>query len=350
MKNSISLSAGVNRRGFLKCLAWAGTGIVWTVSGGVPRGPARSARRRAAAGGRFTFVQISDSHIGFTRRGQPRPGRHAAGSASTRIAQLAEAAGLPVHTGDVTHLVEARRSSTRPTRSSRAPRSTCIFYVPGEHDVIGDDGKQFFERFGKETTPGGWYSFDQGGIHFVALINVLRLQGRRRRHLGADQLEWLEDGSRGPRRQHADRRLRAYPAVVDLSAMGLGHRGRRAGTRPAEAVRLGDRAERPHPPGRAEGRGQRAVSRTAMSTAFPQPPAGEAPGPGPMQVPADQAEDGARHPPHRDRPGSRRDGQRHNPGLSEARMIGELGAAGDPRRSGDRAGHCRRLRRPASSR
>src|SRR5712671_3505498 len=27
---------GVDRRGFLKCMAWAGTGLVWTISGGIP--------------------------------------------------------------------------------------------------------------------------------------------------------------------------------------------------------------------------------------------------------------------------------------------------------------------------
>src|SRR5580698_9977301 len=62
---------GVDRRGFLKCMAWAGTGLVWTMSGGIPvsRAFTKSSGKDkdAAKGADFTFVQISDSHIGFNR-------------------------------------------------------------------------------------------------------------------------------------------------------------------------------------------------------------------------------------------------------------------------------------------
>src|SRR4051794_39955419 len=60
------------RRGFLKCMTWVGAGVLWTMSGGVPRSQLLGAARAAtpgdgplAAGGDFSFVQISDSHIGF---------------------------------------------------------------------------------------------------------------------------------------------------------------------------------------------------------------------------------------------------------------------------------------------
>src|SRR2546426_4853909 len=61
---------GVDRRGFLKCMAWAGTGMLWTVSGGVLGSNILSPVRAAAAESRvadFSFVQISDSHIGFNK-------------------------------------------------------------------------------------------------------------------------------------------------------------------------------------------------------------------------------------------------------------------------------------------
>ena len=30
-------SSGVSRRRVLECMTWAGTGVLWTISGGVPR-------------------------------------------------------------------------------------------------------------------------------------------------------------------------------------------------------------------------------------------------------------------------------------------------------------------------
>jgi hypothetical protein len=61
---------GIDRRGFLKCMAWAGTGVLWTLSGGILRSQTLSqadAAVESAAGGDFSFVQISDSHIGFSK-------------------------------------------------------------------------------------------------------------------------------------------------------------------------------------------------------------------------------------------------------------------------------------------
>ena len=64
---------GIDRRGFLECMAWAGTGMVWTFSGGIPvsRAFAKSAVRDASTGGDFSFVQISDSHMGFNKPANP---------------------------------------------------------------------------------------------------------------------------------------------------------------------------------------------------------------------------------------------------------------------------------------
>ena len=64
---------GIDRRNFLSCMAWAGTGLLWTMAGGVPSSKLFAATT-GAAGGRaaqaasgFSFVQISDSHIGFNK-------------------------------------------------------------------------------------------------------------------------------------------------------------------------------------------------------------------------------------------------------------------------------------------
>jgi Icc protein len=59
---------GVDRRGFLKCMAWAGTGVVWTLGGGVPLSRAFGKDyKNGGKAGDFSFVQISDSHIGFNK-------------------------------------------------------------------------------------------------------------------------------------------------------------------------------------------------------------------------------------------------------------------------------------------
>jgi 3',5'-cyclic-AMP phosphodiesterase len=55
---------GVDRRGFLKCMAWAGTGLLWTVGGGVLTSKTFGQASGQAMSG-FSFAQISDSHIGF---------------------------------------------------------------------------------------------------------------------------------------------------------------------------------------------------------------------------------------------------------------------------------------------
>src|SRR5262249_34364400 len=146
----------------------AGTGIVWTVSGGVPRALSISEAKGAPTDG-FTFVQISDTHIGFNKEANPDPSATMQ-AALNRIANLPKRPSMILHTGHVTHLSEHPEFDAAWQIMQGA--KFAAHYVPGEHDVIGDDGKQFFSRFAKEANPGGWYSFDQGGVHFVALNNV----------------------------------------------------------------------------------------------------------------------------------------------------------------------------------
>lgn len=186
---------GIDRRGFLKCMAWAGTGVLWTLNGGVLTSralgetTAGGAAAMAAARGTLNFVQISDSHIGFRK-----PANHdvAATFRETiaRINALADTPEFILHTGDLTHLAEAEEFDSL-AEMIKDCRTKQVFYVPGEHDILNDDGAQYRERFGKGTKGAGWYSFDQKGVHFVGLVNVQGVSDGGLGVLGAAQLDWL---------------------------------------------------------------------------------------------------------------------------------------------------------------
>ena len=186
---------GIDRRGFLKCMAWAGTGVLWTLSGGVLTSRALGqttggdAPTLAAPSGTLNFVQISDSHIGFK---QPANRDVAATFRETvaRINALPVAPEFILHTGDLTHLAEADEFDLL-SEMVKDCRTKQVFYVPGEHDVQSDDGALYRERFGKGTLGSGWYSFDQKGVHFVGLVNVQGVSDGGLGVLGAQQLDWL---------------------------------------------------------------------------------------------------------------------------------------------------------------
>src|SRR5262245_12066162 len=95
--------AGVTRRGALECMVWAGTGVLWTVSGGVPKSLGLLEEVLAAEAPSFTFLQISDSHIGFNKPANP----DALGTLREAIAKVKAVPAKPafmIHTGDITHL------------------------------------------------------------------------------------------------------------------------------------------------------------------------------------------------------------------------------------------------------
>src|SRR5262250_2212801 len=180
----------MNRRGFLECMAWAGTGLVWTVSGGVLSSRVLPAEAADTAAGNFTFVQISDTHVGF--KGEANPD-----AAVTLQQSIAKINALPtppaflLHTGDQTHGQKAGAFDTvaEVLKGAKAER---VFYVPGEHDVFLDGGKEYLSRFGAGTVGGrGWQSFDYKGTHMVGLVNVLKYKGEGMGSLGDEQIEWL---------------------------------------------------------------------------------------------------------------------------------------------------------------
>lgn len=179
-----------DRRHFLKCMAWAGAGTLWLMKGGVLHARPLGQGATSADSASFSFVQISDSHIGFHKA----PNMDVASTLRASLAMVNAQSVRPdfmLHTGDLTHLSKPEEFDTLAGLMQEA-RTDKVFYVPGEHDVIGDNGAEFFRRFGERQQAGGWYSFDHHGVHLVGLINVLNLKAGGLGSLGADQLAWLK--------------------------------------------------------------------------------------------------------------------------------------------------------------
>lgn len=181
------------RRRALACLAgWSGAAVVWTVSAGVPRalgatsgGPVAAADRNA-----LTFVQISDTHIGFRKAANP----DVVGSLRRAIADihaLPQTPAFVVHTGDVSHLSKPEElgKAREVLQEIRVDR---VHTVPGEHDTIDDGVTGYLKFFDHDGNGSSWYSFDQGGVHFVGLNNVLNFRTGTLASLGNDQLKWLK--------------------------------------------------------------------------------------------------------------------------------------------------------------
>jgi Icc protein len=279
---------GVDRRGFLKCMAWAGTGTFCLIQGGVLKSFALSDianRGLAAAKGELSFVQLSDSHIGFDKAANPDV-TATLDAAIAKVNALETPPEFVLHTGDLSHLSKPSEFDTLDQRF-KSIRTDKIFYVPGEHDVLNDDGKQFRERYGKGTKGDGWYSFDQKGVHFIGLVNVMNLKAGGLGNLGKDQLEFVEDDvkhlkSSTPIVVFAHIPLwSVYPEWgwgTDDGAQALGYL-KRFGSVSVLNGHIHQIMQK------VEGN---VTFHTAMSTAFPQPQPGTAPSPGPMKVPSDK--------------------------------------------------------------
>src|SRR5690242_9164709 len=142
---------GWDRRGFLHCMAWVGTGAIWTMAGGVLKAVPLDHRGHAAAESAtdLRFVQISDSHIGFDKAANPDV-TATLRDAVARIGALPDAPSFLLHTGDLTHLSKPQEFDT--LQQVLSELSQPVFYVPGEHDMLVDDGASYLERFGKGTS------------------------------------------------------------------------------------------------------------------------------------------------------------------------------------------------------
>jgi len=188
----------INRRQALQCLAgWSGAAVVWSVAGGVPRALGATGAGSVAAAQRdaLTFVQISDTHIGFHREANP----DVEGSLRRAIADIH---GLPVapafvvHTGDVSHLSKPEEFG-RARELLQEIHVDRVHTVPGEHDTIDEGATGYLRYFDHDGKGRSWYSFDQAGVHFIGLNNVLNFKLGTLAALGDDQLAWLRDDLRG---------------------------------------------------------------------------------------------------------------------------------------------------------
>ncbi len=185
---------GIDRRGMLRCMAWVGTGTIWTVSGGIATSRAFGAPAAPDKKPTFTFVQISDSHLGFAKE----PNKDVAATLQATVARinaLPEPPAFVLHTGDVTHLAKPAEFDAA-AEILKGVKADAVKYVPGEHDFDGDGNKDYLERYGKGAQGLGWYSFDHKGVHFVALVNVADAKSGSGAGglgvIGADQLAWLK--------------------------------------------------------------------------------------------------------------------------------------------------------------
>ena len=183
---------GVDRRGFLKCMAWAGTGLVWTMSGGIPssRAFANTYGKSADKGGDFSFVQISDSHIGFNKPANPDV-TATLQTAINKINAMPQKPDFIIHTGDLSQLSKPSEFDTLDQATERCSRRNRSTLCRASTTCSADNGEEYLQRYGKGTKGSGWYSFDHKGVHFVGLVNVANLKAGGMGSLGHEQLEWL---------------------------------------------------------------------------------------------------------------------------------------------------------------
>jgi Icc protein len=280
---------GIDRRGFLKCMAWAGTGALCLMKGGVLNSFALGSQMGGGGmkphkTGDFSFVQISDSHMGFNKPANPDV-ISTLKTAVDKIIALPEQPDFILHTGDISHLSKPSEFDNVDQMLKATKKE--IFFVPGEHDVLNDDGAMFRERYAKNSKGQGWYSFDKNKVHFIGLVNVMNLKAGGLGTLGKEQLEWLEDDVRHlksstPIVVFAHIPLwSVYPQWgwgTDDSAQALSYL-KKFGSVTVLNGHIHQTMQK------VEGN---VTFHTAFSTAFPQPAPGAAEGPGPLKVPDEQ--------------------------------------------------------------
>jgi 3',5'-cyclic AMP phosphodiesterase CpdA len=277
-----------SRRGALKCVAFGGAGTLFVLAGGVltPVDVLAAAKRDVlAVAGTPLFLQVSDTHIGFNKEANP----NVAGTLKQTI-DLVNAMpvkpALTIHTGDITHLSRAAEFDTAAQLLSGL-NVTELHTVPGEHDVTDGLGAEYFARFGQASGNKGYYSFDHSGVHFVALVNVMNFKPNGLGGFGDEQLAWLEQDLRG--------RSSSTPIVV-FAHMPMWTIYEPWGWGTGDADQAMSYLRRFGSVTVLNGHIHQIVQKvegnitfhTARSTAYPQPAAGNGPGPGPLKVPSDQ--------------------------------------------------------------
>jgi len=275
---------GLSRRKVLECMTWVGTGVLWTVSGGVPHSLGLIDQALAQEARSFTFLQISDSHVGFDKPANP----NALGTLEEAVGRIKAMPAKPsfmIHTGDISHLSKVSEFDNADRIISQTRLD--VHYVPGEHDFLDEERKLYRERYGRGSKGAGWYSFDAGGVHFIGLVNVVNLKGNGLGDLGHEQLEWMERDVKG---------LSASTPIVVFAHVPLWIAYQDWGWGTADGAQARGYLKRIGSVTVLNGHIHQVLQKveghvafhTARSTAFPQPAPGTAPSPGPMVVPAGQ--------------------------------------------------------------
>jgi 3',5'-cyclic-AMP phosphodiesterase len=274
---------GVDRRGFLSCMTWAGSGVLWTLAGGTLTSEAFGQEQMREAKGELHFVQISDSHMGFNKPAN-------ADVTATLQATIDKINGLPqqpdfiIYTGYLSHTSKPAEFDTL-DQVLKGAKTQQAFFDPGEHDTSIDDGNMYLERYGKQAKGRGWYSFNHKDVHFVGLSNVAALEGIGK--LGPEQIQWLEADLKS---QPASRPVVVFAHIplwsvypdwgwgTEDSAQALGYL-KRFGSVTVPNGHIHQVMQK------VEGN---VTFHTAVSTAFPQPAPGTAKAPGPIKVADDK--------------------------------------------------------------
>ena len=276
---------GIDRRGFLTCMAWVGTGVVWALKGGIPTSYSLSRLAQLGESERksILFAQISDSHIGFSKEAN-KDVTATLREAVAKLNALPQRPAFVLHTGDISQLSKPDEFDTA-DQVLRELRTEKVFFVPGEHDVLQDNGASYLARYGKPVGAkgGGWYSFDHSGVHFIGLVNVLNLKSGGLGSLGAEQLDWLRRDVRGLASSTPIVVFAHVPLWTVYPEWGWGTDDseqalallRRFGSVTVLNGHIHQIMQK------VEGN---IAFHTAMSTAFPQPAPGTAPSPGPLKV------------------------------------------------------------------
>jgi 3',5'-cyclic AMP phosphodiesterase CpdA len=275
---------GVSRRKVLECMTWAGTGVLWTIAGGVPTSMGIIDGAVAAESNGLTFLQISDSHVGFDKPANP----NALGTleeAIGRVSALPVKPAFMIHTGDISHLSKPNEFDDADKIISQARLD--VHYVPGEHDFLDPDMKLYQDRYGRGAKGAGWYSFDANGVHFIGLVNVVNLKAGGLGNLGEEQLQWLEADLKGRSASMPIVVFAHIPLWVVYQEWGWGTDD---GARAIEMLkRFGSVTVLNGHIHQVMQKVEGSVTfHTANSTAFPQPAPGSAPSPGPMKVADDK--------------------------------------------------------------
>jgi len=270
----------MDRSKFLECMAWCGTGVVYAVAGpGIIGRALADPAPHAMAGA--SFVQISDTHVGF--HGEANTDVLATfQQAVDKINSLPTRPEFVMHTGDLSHLSKPEQFDTVKQMLGTI-KTGAVYAVPGEHDIIDDRGALYFKMFGRGAKP--WYSFDAAGVHALASTNVLDIKAGG--YLGRDQLEWA--------RADLAKQRNNTPIVV-FAHIPLYAVYPEWGWTTDDYLELLSMVRRFDSVTVLNGHIHQVLSKvdgkitffTADSTAFPQPKPGNAPKPGPMKVPAGQ--------------------------------------------------------------